>query len=998
MVGIALLVFVRSPLQPMVSHVQKCIVPTGKAVPGALGKGAQGAALRLGNKGAVCVRLNVCDASMCFVSSHLAANTKYFAKRNANVADVCAAQPFVRAVRLNPVARAADKAAAAAADAAKGGGSASEKLTAEEKALEESLRHKENVEKAWKMLGEKTARNGGESPDRASVSEEFMRPPKKTWFSFSRASTYERKSISPFATRRSKAERSWRSAPEPKSVRPSTGGAAAATRARPATNSAASSTGRTSSSGAAAADAATPTTPTRRRSSFVADAAASVVRMVSPTSAPQEEEDEAPVYTVSAISPFEKLTSKVKEKGKDKATNSSNGSNSSGGGSSNRRGSTMSTNSTGDNSGAAADNDDDDESAGAGYASTIGGLDANAAAKALRKRLGIAEATALNHFGVLDHDLVFWLGDLNYRLDESQKRFNFEFFHQAIQAQRCDALLPADQLSQQRAAGNVFVGFEEAPLTFPPTYKFIPGTDIYDRRPDKKKRAPAWCDRVLWREAPLAKGLGTASMRKVGKYAPLARACPSDHVPVGALFDLEVCVKQPRDAFLELCAEELLKIRAVAHKRRNRERAAAGRPPLALAPAMGPQGTYHRSGSADWSSDDDDEDDDFESDELPGMGAKNTREGQQFRFSEMMAQASSPSLSSSPLSSQANTPFLPEQEQEQPPQRSRAASSAFARDNEGPLELPPRIRCSPSALTTCIERLALEMDGPMNWTCTLSNAQLLSNARNTTVSGASNSNSSGNGGSSSSCHAKTMSKEVTATKPAVEVEFEVDPFTVPDWLTVSPTKGRFTLGGPGAKLKVATDGPVSLSLFQEFNVGHDLRALISVRVGNLSSPSMNRSKPVLLAVCIHYQPPLRLEISSATRRFSTSSNKAKRRTFFSGVASSQPAGARPTLGDGVYGDEDVATGNGSQPSSPLSPDRRRSSVGDTSPANSRHSIYFNQGAKEASSSGNRSGNRGTGAAAAASQASGSPPPTRPRGSSQVDTDAQAPQVTEAVVF
>ena len=33
---------------------------------------------------------------------------------------------------------------------------------------------------------------------------------------------------------------------------------------------------------------------------------------------------------------------------------------------------------------------------------------------------------------------------------------------------------------------------------FAPTYKFQPNTDLYECRPDKKLRAPAWCDRVLW--------------------------------------------------------------------------------------------------------------------------------------------------------------------------------------------------------------------------------------------------------------------------------------------------------------------------------------------------------------------------------------------------------------------------------------------------------------------------------------------------------------------
>ena len=54
------------------------------------------------------------------------------------------------------------------------------------------------------------------------------------------------------------------------------------------------------------------------------------------------------------------------------------------------------------------------------------------------------------------------------------------------------------QLNMERQAGRVFKGFEEGPITFKPTYKYQPGTDHYDERPDKKRRVPAWCDRIFW--------------------------------------------------------------------------------------------------------------------------------------------------------------------------------------------------------------------------------------------------------------------------------------------------------------------------------------------------------------------------------------------------------------------------------------------------------------------------------------------------------------------
>lgn len=97
---------------------------------------------------------------------------------------------------------------------------------------------------------------------------------------------------------------------------------------------------------------------------------------------------------------------------------------------------------------------------------------------------------------VTDHDIVVWLGDLNYRIDDSMAT---ETVLKHSEAGTINALVPLDQLNIERAAGRVFQEFLEGQLTFRPTYKFQPSTDIYEQRPDKKLRAPAWCDRILWR-------------------------------------------------------------------------------------------------------------------------------------------------------------------------------------------------------------------------------------------------------------------------------------------------------------------------------------------------------------------------------------------------------------------------------------------------------------------------------------------------------------------
>lgn len=56
----------------------------------------------------------------------------------------------------------------------------------------------------------------------------------------------------------------------------------------------------------------------------------------------------------------------------------------------------------------------------------------------------------------------------------------------------CDwpGLLAHDQLLAEKGKGNAFKYFKEGTIDFPPTYKYQPGTNLYERREDKKKRTP----------------------------------------------------------------------------------------------------------------------------------------------------------------------------------------------------------------------------------------------------------------------------------------------------------------------------------------------------------------------------------------------------------------------------------------------------------------------------------------------------------------------------
>jgi hypothetical protein len=83
------------------------------------------------------------------------------------------------------------------------------------------------------------------------------------------------------------------------------------------------------------------------------------------------------------------------------------------------------------------------------------------------------------------HDYVFWCGDLNYRIDMPNDRCR------ALIAEcKWDQLLELDQLMIQHRERNVFREFHEAPISFPPTYKYNVLEDTYDR--SEKCRVPAW--------------------------------------------------------------------------------------------------------------------------------------------------------------------------------------------------------------------------------------------------------------------------------------------------------------------------------------------------------------------------------------------------------------------------------------------------------------------------------------------------------------------------
>ncbi|XP_020280484.1 uncharacterized protein LOC109853113 isoform X1 [Pseudomyrmex gracilis] len=141
-------------------------------------------------------------------------------------------------------------------------------------------------------------------------------------------------------------------------------------------------------------------------------------------------------------------------------------------------------------------------------------------------------------------DCVFWCGDLNFRLAQPREEV-IQWITNTCFPQESPINLHTDQLRTTLNEGAVLRGFEEAPIVFPPTYKYDPGTQNFDS--SSKQRTPAYTDRILFKGKGHTRGYirrfshENANSSRDGAieclvYDSVPSICTSDHKPVWGVF------------------------------------------------------------------------------------------------------------------------------------------------------------------------------------------------------------------------------------------------------------------------------------------------------------------------------------------------------------------------------------------------------------------------------------------------------------------------------
>jgi hypothetical protein len=138
---------------------------------------------------------------------------------------------------------------------------------------------------------------------------------------------------------------------------------------------------------------------------------------------------------------------------------------------------------------------------------------------------GRLEALPLEPAAAFEH--VFFLGDLNYRID-----LPFEEAAKCVKERDFKKLGGADQLEAERVAGRAFFRFNTAAPEFTPTYRWKRGKAELSNKNDQPA---SYTDRVLWHSRPCLE-----DVIKLDSYGCAENLMISDHRPVAATFTFKV--------------------------------------------------------------------------------------------------------------------------------------------------------------------------------------------------------------------------------------------------------------------------------------------------------------------------------------------------------------------------------------------------------------------------------------------------------------------------
>lgn len=159
--------------------------------------------------------------------------------------------------------------------------------------------------------------------------------------------------------------------------------------------------------------------------------------------------------------------------------------------------------------------------------------------RSTRQRLKFEYNANLDYYDLDAHDIIFWFGDLNYRIDT----FSLMNALELIFTNELDELLVNDQLLKEKTNLNVFEGYNEGKINFRPTYKYLVRQDTYAKHElVKNSQTPneLTCDRIGYTDRILWKQNNKDLNVNLTQYSAINTITLSDHKPVYAVFETEI--------------------------------------------------------------------------------------------------------------------------------------------------------------------------------------------------------------------------------------------------------------------------------------------------------------------------------------------------------------------------------------------------------------------------------------------------------------------------